>query len=599
VKKGYIIGQGRMRWIRCILIVLITVLSESIIYSQGDQSRPSRQSALEAFSREDYEVALNEFSELLLVYSKDPLYKYYSGVCLVKLNRNPENAVILLEQALQGAAVIRTVPADGWFYLGRAQQMSGRFADAINSFNVFTDQSGRKSAREFNVAEYIHQCNERKGELNETEIRRARSTKTKDAELVTKEKPELQTETDRQPVDKTGIPADTLPSDYEELITEALDYQVKADSLQGIVVKRKEELASLTDSERPALEKQISEIEQMSSAYQKLADQRYNEAMALIGKTNLTGIDKYSKNISGLETQQEKYVQDISISKDKEGMAVDTVSSIKKDLTEQEKKQESEGKSEKDSVYTTKAKADAEVKFPEETEVFSIFEIVSNPVYATEDKIMIDPDIPEGLVYRIQVAVFRNPVAPSYFKGITPVYGFRVTGTDRTNYYAGLFRRFVDASKSLAFVKQKGFKDAFIVSLYGGKRVSSERAAILEKEWGKRPFSSGPGPGFDYQKDTIPPTLSFRVEVMRSEKPLEDDMAETIRKIAGKRGLDIYTTGEGSIVYLIGKFITFESASEYADLLVRNGYHEAKVAAWLGKREIPLDIARQLFENIE
>jgi len=582
VKKGYIIGQGRMRWIKCILIVLITFLSESIIYSQDDQSRPSRQSALEAFSREDYEVALNEFSELLVVYSKDPLYKYYSGVCLVKLNRDPENAVILLEQALQGAAVIRTVPADGWFYLGRAQQMSGRFADAINSFNVFADQSGRKSAREFNVAEYIRQCNERRGQLNETAIRRAGSTKTKDAELVTEEKPELKTETDRQPVDKTGIPPDTLPSDYEELIAEALDYQVKADSLQGIVVKRKEELASLTESERPALEKQISEIEQMSTAYQKLADQRYNEAMASIGKKNSTRIDKYPKSISGSETQQEKYVQDISVSKDKEGMAVDTVSSIKKD-----------------SVYTTKAKTDAKVKFPKETEVFSIFEIVSNPVYAADDKIMIDPDIPEGLVYRIQVAVFRNPVAPSYFKGITPVYGFRVTGTDRTNYYAGMFRRFVDASKSLAFIKQKGFKDAFIVSLYGGKRVSSERAAILEKEWGKRPFSSGSGPGFDYQKDTIPPTLSFRVEVMRSEKSLEDDMIETIRKIAGKRGLDIYTTGEGNIVYLIGKFITFESASEYADLLVRNGYHEAKVGAWLGKREIPLDIARQLFENIE
>jgi len=50
---------------------------------------------------------------------------------------------------------------------------------------------------------------------------------------------------------------------------------------------------------------------------------------------------------------------------------------------------------------------------------------------------------------------------------------------------------------------------------------------------------------------------------------------------------------------LIGKFITFESAVEYTDLLIRNGYREAQVVAWLGKKEIPVDTARQLFENLK
>jgi hypothetical protein len=69
--------------------------------------------------------------------------------------------------------------------------------------------------------------------------------------------------------------------------------------------------------------------------------------------------------------------------------------------------------------------------------------------------------------------------------------------------------------------------------------------------------------------------------------------------MAGNSGLDIQQLEDGKFAYLIGKFITFASAEEYAGLLVRNGYREAKVVGWLGKREIPVETARQLIENIK
>ena len=46
-----------------------------------------------------------------------------------------------------------------------------------------------------------------------------------------------------------------------------------------------------------------------------------------------------------------------------------------------------------------------------------------------------------------------------------------------------MFRKSADATKALATVKTKGFKDSFIVALSGNKSVSSDRAALLEKEW--------------------------------------------------------------------------------------------------------------------
>ena len=103
--------------------------------------------------------------------------------------------------------------------------------------------------------------------------------------------------------------------------------------------------------------------------------------------------------------------------------------------------------------------------------IFSFFEVLPKEAAYPDEKIKIDPEVPAGLIYRIQLAVFRNPVAPSYFKGITPVYGFKVPGTDKTNYYAGMFRRSADAKKALLQVKETGFKDAFIVALSDNKAV--------------------------------------------------------------------------------------------------------------------------------
>ena len=112
----------------CLMAVIEIAFSN--LFSQESQTKPTRQSSFEAFSQGNYEKAYTQFRELLQTYSKDPLYKYYSGVCLVKLNRNPGEAVNLLQQALQAAGAVKTLPSDGLFYLGRAQQMSGKYSEA-------------------------------------------------------------------------------------------------------------------------------------------------------------------------------------------------------------------------------------------------------------------------------------------------------------------------------------------------------------------------------------------------------------------------------------------------------------------------------------
>ena len=89
------------------------------------------------------------------------------------------------------------------------------------------------------------------------------------------------------------------------------------------------------------------------------------------------------------------------------------------------------------------------------------------------------------------------------------------------------------------------------------------------------------------------------MEVARSPKPLKDENVEEFRRLAGKRGLDILTAPDGNSVYLIGNFITFESADDYAGISCQKRIRDAKVVAWLGKKEIDLETAKLLFENLK
>jgi hypothetical protein len=607
VKNKFWISYRIKKRITLLLLIIIISTGFNNLYSQNIQPKPTRQSSFEAFSKGNYEQAYKEFSELLLTYSKDPLYKYYSGVCLVKLNRKPGEAIVFLKQALQGAAVVKTLPSDGFFYLGRAQQMAGMFKDALESFNLYTEEVGKKAAREMGTPSFIKQCNEKTGAISEPEVILSENLPPK-KDLV----PIV--------VKKDTSSLNDLPAGYEKILDEALDYQFEADSIANLKNDQKKEMAKLPNTEKAGFKNKISENELLSSAAQMSADQKYNEAQVFANPdhSKIPGKDtveliREKVLFDSTKIPEKKVLVDSAKLTEKSVKLDSTKQAGNKDIKETAKKPDSTNlknpvilpgsKEIKEPVKQTVKQpgnhADTlirNISVPEKPAgVFAFFEVIPTGL----SKIIIEPEVPAGLVYRIQIAVFRNPVAPGYFKGISPVYGFKIKGTDKTNYYAGMFRKSSDANKALAAVKAKGFKDSFVIALSDNKPVSADRAVIMEKEWGNKSFINQVAIVPETPVDTVPPMLALRVEVVRSLKPLKDEVVLGIEKMAGNRGFEIKNLDDGSIAYLIGEFITFESASEYADLLIRNGYREARVVAWLGKKEIPVETAKQLFEKME
>lgn len=515
------------------------------VYSMYIPQKPTRQSALAAFERNDNELALRQFSELSATYPKDPLYKYYCGACLVKLEREPARAAILLNDAINGSAAIRTVPADCIFWLGRAQQMSGNFSEAILSYDKFISQAGKKMAKEKNVPDFIKQCQEKKGIVEEPVLVSGVIAANEPVEKIAVEKQNDSLN------DSLSDPLENPSSGYDSLLSRALAFQVSSDSLSGLAEKLRTRLAVEDGPARNDLKIQSQNFDKLALDKRRKADAIMAEAGKLNKGVILSDTVRAEPLVKAEPEVKDTLIQARPVTLTTTGVAA-------------------QGKS-----------------------VFSEFEILEKPVWKPDEKVVVNPEVPPGLVYRIQVAVFRNPVSPSYFKGIKPVHGFRNETSGITSYYAGMFRRLADASKALAKVRGLGFKDSFVASLMDKKTISSDRAALLEKEWGTKPlYTIKPA-----ETDTVPQTLVFRIEVKRSPKPLPADQVENMKKMAGTRGFDIIVTEKKQSVYLAGKFLTFKSASEFADLLVRNGYRDSKVVAYLGEREIPVETAKQLFDE--
>jgi tetratricopeptide (TPR) repeat protein len=540
-----------------ILVLLIFFIGSSTIVLFSQDQKPTRQSAMAAFSGGNYEKAYFEFTELLKTYSKDPLYRYYSAVSLIKLEQNPSEALKLIQDAIGSNTAARPLPSDAVFYLGRARHLSGIYHEAIEAYNKYSDQIGRKAAKVSGIPDLIQQCIQKEGAVADAAAVTPESSWKEEEESVDIAPPAVSKADNSVISDDALLVKEELPGEYSVILDEALDFQFLADSVSALLAELKKQLVSLPAEKRPAARAKITGYEVLAASHQKSADEKYHEAQTAMNPAN-----KESDDVSGMPVPV--YRADESAADQPDTLAQEPL-----------------------PVTDT-------------VDIFYYFQVLDKPVTDPGVKIMIDPEVPQGLVYRIQVAVFRNPVAPVFFKGITPVYGFKNEGSDLKTYYAGMFRNMSDARNALAAIREKGFKDSFIVSFMGRKPVSPDRAAVLEKEWGSKPFERVVNAKqVVVPADSVIPTLTFRVEIMRVAKPVKADVIESMNTLAGGRGLDIITMEDKKIAYMIGNFITFESAAEYADLIVRNGYRDARVVAWLGTKEIPLETAKQLFENLK
>ncbi len=109
----------------------------------------------------------------------------------------------------------------------------------------------------------------------------------------------------------------------------------------------------------------------------------------------------------------------------------------------------------------------------------SIFVINNNEAAYSENKrIPVSPKLPEGLVFKVQIGAFRNPIPQNHFKGFAPIMA-EDAGNGITRYTAGLFKTFNMANEAKSSIRSIGYSDAFVVAFLNGERININQARAM------------------------------------------------------------------------------------------------------------------------
>lgn len=435
------------------------ILYSSLCQVLSEDEKAIQDQAIQHFEKKEYKESLFFINRLLKIYPKDPFFNYYLGVSLTELENDLEVAIYQLK-----LASLKDVPKNVYFYLGKAFHLSENFDKAIKYYERFIDFGDRPEVKSLHTERLLEMCRRRKDPNYKRSLQTLKRQETK----IEKEETIKEADEKDQPSAEMKKPVhiEKPPVDYNSLLDQALDFQVKADSTRRLADEERGRLENISGEEkRSKTEEEILELEKQAFEFQKLADEKYTLAREIEQKRLASQILTKKKEQSDKEQEGKETTPGSGFVSDEAGM--DVINQIIDDfyLTEDDRSGQARFERERRSEIQ-------EFKYE--------FTILKTSPYSASNPVPVDVTLPERVVYRIQLAVFKNPIPPDYFKGLSPVLAEIIPESGLTRYYTGTFRKFVDARAALPAVQNLGFQDSFIVAHFMGKKISLNRARNLE-----------------------------------------------------------------------------------------------------------------------
>ena len=235
----------------------------------------------------------------------------------------------------------------------------------------------------------------------------------------------------------------------------------------------------------------------------------------------------------------------------------------------------------------------------------NIFIRTDEKVYSEENPIPLNPKIPKGLIYKVQVGAFRNPIRQDLFKGFAPISAEKIKD-DITRYRVGYFKTLQNADDAKNQVRSLGYKDAFVVALNNGNRIKLSEARALQVNLAddNRPSTNKNNELISLKNQiandnslasvkTIDQIngLFYTVQIGAFSKPLTKDNNLNISPLIVSRFNNLYK-------YSTGEYPTIQLAAAKKLELINNGFLEdAFIIAYNNGRNISLNQATSINPN--
>lgn len=239
-------------------------------------------------------------------------------------------------------------------------------------------------------------------------------------------------------------------------------------------------------------------------------------------------------------------------------------------------------------------------------------------VYSNENPIPMDPEMPEGLIFQVQVGAYRNAIPQDLFGEFAPIMGMDL-GDGITRYRAGLFKLYAQAAAARDKIREKGYSDAFVVAFLDGQRLTEPEAReLLAQASREEANTAAPGNSIAPVAESTPPSnasenappdyyndpeaaeaiqveatpgLFFTVQVGVYSKPVK------LEQLYNLDNLNTELTSGGLIRYTTGRYPSIEAATPKKLEAREKGVADAFITAYLNGARIPIDSAMAVLEN--
>ncbi|MCI5058461.1 MAG: hypothetical protein MRY83_20280 [Flavobacteriales bacterium] len=247
-----------------------------------------------------------------------------------------------------------------------------------------------------------------------------------------------------------------------------------------------------------------------------------------------------------------------------------------------------------DTLQKPKEKVEVEV------EIDTPF-VQTNPdesAYNEEKPIPIDVPIPSGLIFKVQVGAFRNPIPQDLFKGFSPIMGEN-RGSGITRYTAGSFGDFANADNAKEQIRNLGYRDAFVVAYLNGERISISKARQMSTD--QLANNSGTAQngettsvnkfGVTEQNVAAMSGVFFTVQIGVYTRPASLSELYNINPVVSAK------TENGMIRYSSGTYNAFSVANQAKTEIRAKGIRDAFVTAYFNGKRISVAEAKNLVNN--
>lgn len=392
------------------------------------------------YEEQDYEGAIAAYKELLSIYPKDPAYNYYLGRSFLATKTEVESSISCLKTAAS-----RNYRSDVHYFLALGYLRNHQYDEADVSLINFENLAKKKLRKSLGLEELRESIAKAREESLSADVNVvAEDENYSEIEKIT---PEL-TESPSAPmvVDaKIPVKEPVVYTAYDILLQQAMSRQLRCDSMLSEITFNKSKLRLTSDAnERKMLFSTIAATERALEELQPEADALFLEAQ------------KHNAPI------EQKVNENITLEKEVGGMKIYTY-------------QPSE-----EAVELPQEDEEMPEKHEENTDFVNNFEILETTPYNSRNPIPASAELPEGLIYRIQLGAFGQQLPMNAFRGLSPITTEFISERNLNKYYVGYFSKSKDAHAALEEVKDYGFGDAFLVVYFNKSKISINAAREIE-----------------------------------------------------------------------------------------------------------------------